>query len=330
MKAWWVKNWFMLGMPVAVGLAWIFPDAGATGGVLRSEITTKLAVALVFFGQGVTLPAKALRDGASRWRLHVGVQSYTFLVFPLTGIAFVALAGRWFAPDLRMGFLLLSVLPSTIVMSVMLTTVAKGNISAAIFNAVFSNVVGVFLTPLWVAVLIKAGGQMQSLGGIMREVLLLLILPLVVGQVVRRWGAESWADARRKPISHVSNTVILIIVYAAFCNSVKAQVWSNHGWTTFGAAAVGVAVLLAISLGGAMWVARLARYDAADAIVMVFCGAQKSLATGVPLAKIIFGAHPGLGLMLLPIMIYHPLQLFVCGAIGGRAAREKTGNEGSI
>lgn len=323
MKAWLTKNWFMVSMPLAVGMAWLLPDVGAKGGLLHAEVSAKFAVAFVFFAQGLTLPAKALRDGASQWRLHVGVQGFGFLLFPLIGLFFDALIGARLQPDLRLGFLFLCVLPSTIVMAVILATVAGGNVAAAIFNAVLSNVLGVFLTPVWVAWLMHSSGQAQALGDVVREVSLLLLLPLVLGQGVRRLGAETWADAKRKTLNTISNAVILLIVYAAFCNSVKANLWSTQGWGTFAAAALGVLVLQAVALVGASWLARVLRLAPPERIVMVISGAQKSLATGVPLAKVIFGAHPGLGLILLPIMIYHPLQLFICGTIGARHLRRQ-------
>ncbi len=321
MKTWWVRNWFMIGMPVAVALAWVFPELGAKGGVLRTEITTKFAVAFVFFAQGLTLPAQALRDGASQWKLHLAVQLFGFGLMPLAGLALDLLVGARLPPDLRLGFLFLCVLPSTIVMAVALATVANGNVAASIFNAVLSNVLGVFLTPAWATWLMQSTGQAQPLGAVLREVSLLLLVPLVVGQVIRRLGVEAWADAHRRSLNHAANIIILLIVYAAFCNSVEADLWSSHGWRTFALAAMGVAGLLTLALLGTTLLARVLGFPPAEQIVLIISAAQKSLATGVPLAKVIFGAHPGLGLILLPIMIYHPLQLFVCGTLAGRHAR---------
>ncbi len=325
MNAFLKKNWFMLGMPVAVALAWVMPQAGADGGWLKAEVTTKLAVALVFLVQGMTLPAKALKDGASQGRLHAGVQLFCFLVIPLIGLGMDQLVGSKLAPDLRMGFLFLCVLPSTIVMAVVLATVAGGNVAAAIFNAVLSNVLGVFLTPLWVAAILASGGggSDQSVGEVLREVSLLLLVPLAVGQLLRRFGLKAWADQHKKRLSNLSNATILLIVYAAFCNSVQANIWSQHGFATILVAFIGVVILMVIALAVAIGFARMLGLAPAERIVMVISGAQKSLATGVPLAKVIFGAHPGLGLILLPIMIYHPLQLFVCGWLAARHAKRE-------
>lgn len=326
MKAFINKNWFILALPLAVGLAWLVPEAGASGGWLRAEVTTKLGVAVIFFCQGVTLPGAALRQGAMQWRLHLVVQSFTFLLFPLIGIVFDALAGEHLPRDLRLGFLFLCVLPSTVTSSVVLTTLAKGNTAGAIFNAVLSNVVGVFITPLWVAWLMKAGGEVRPLGPVVREIFVLLLVPLIFGQVMRIW-LRAWADARKKLLSNLTYGIILFIVFAAFCNSVKSRLWEQQSGSVSLLAAGGVLVIFLIAIGLVEVIARAVRLDRPDRIAASFCGTQKTLASGVPLAKVIFGAHPGLGLILLPIMFFHPLQLLVCGVLAGWFARRAEDSE---
>lgn len=323
MKTFLQKNWFVLALPVAVAMAWVLPEAGATGGWLRAEILTKVGVAVIFFSQGVTLPGAALRQGALQWRLHVVVQAFTFLLFPLIGIGFDALVGDRLSPDLRLGFLYLCVLPSTVTSSVVLTTLARGNTAGAIFNAVLSNVVGVFITPLWVAWLMKASGEVRPLGPIVQEIMVLLLLPLVVGQIARIW-LRGWADAKKKLLGNLNYCIILFIVFAAFCNSVKGRVWEQQSPTISLVAALGVLVIFVVAMGLVEVIARAVRLDRPDRIAASFCGTQKTLASGVPLAKVIFGAHPGLGVILLPIMFYHPLQLLVCGVLAGWYARKMT------
>jgi len=318
MKAFVSKNWFVLALPLAVALAWVIPEAGMSGGWLRSEVTTKVGVTVIFFFQGLTLASSAMRAGAMQWRLHVVVQSFTFLFFPLLGLAADALVGGRLAPDLRLGFLYLCVLPSTISTSVVLTTMAGGNTAGAIFNAVLSNLLGVFITPLWVAWLMKTSGRSQPLGPVVVEIVLLLLVPIALGQLARLIGpARVWADARKKVLGNVSSGVILFIVFAAFSNSVKARVWSQYGFGVTLVALGGVVTIFAVAMVGVEVLSRLMRLERADKIAAAFCGPQKTLASGVPMAKIIFGAHPGLGVILLPIMFYHPLQLIVCGALAG-------------
>jgi sodium/bile acid cotransporter 7 len=317
------RNWFVLSLPAAVALAWLLPGLGASDGPLLPGITTKAGVAMIFLLQGLTLPSAALRQGMSRWRLHLLVQGFTFAAFPLLGIVLDRIAGASLSADLRLGFLYLCVLPSTVSTSVVLTGIAGGNTAGAIFNAVLSNVLGVFLTPLWVGWLMRAGGgPARPLGPVVSEIVALLLLPLAVGQLLRLRVAP-WADARKKLLGNLSSGVILFIVYAAFCNSVEQRLWSRYGPSVSLLAAGGVAVVFALATGAVWALAGLLRLGRDDRIAAAFCAPQKTLASGVPLAKIIFGAHPGLGLILLPILLYHPLQLLVCGMLADRWGRRR-------
>lgn len=314
------RNWFVLSLPLTVVLAFLLPEAGASGGWLQSQVTTKAGVALIFLLQGLTLPSAALRKGVSQWRLHLLVQSFTFGLFPLIGILLDCVAGRHLPPDLALGFLYLCVLPSTVSTSVVLTGLAGGNTVGAIFNAVLSNVLGVFITPLWITWLMEKGGSRQPLGPVLLEIVLLLLLPLAVGQLLRIPFAK-FADARKKPLGNVASGVILFIVFAAFCNSVKSRLWSQHGAGVTLLAAAGVLLVFGLAMAAVEALSRLLRLDPADRIAASFCAPQKTLASGVPMAKILFGTHPGLGLILLPILLYHPLQLIVCGILADRWGR---------
>ena len=178
-------DWFLIGMVVAVGLAWLWPEPGAHGGWLHPDILVKAGVALIFFLHGVLLSFAALKAGALRWPLHLVVQGCTFLFFPLLGLGLLALAGGWLAPDLRLGFFYLCALPSTVSSSVALTAAARCNVPAAVFNATLSSLLGVVLTPLWVGVLLKTGGQTLPLGEVILDLVKWLLLPLALGQARR-------------------------------------------------------------------------------------------------------------------------------------------------
>lgn len=316
------RNWFILSLPMAIALAWVLPEAGATGGWLRSETTTKLGVAAIFLFQGLTLSSSALREGAGNWRLHLLVQVFTFLLFPLIGLAFDALVGRHFPPDLRLGFLFMCVLPSTVSSSVVMTSLAGGNTAAAIFNAALSNIIGVLITPLWVAWLMKSGGQTVPLENVVREIAVLLLLPLAVGQIVRVFS-KAWADRNRKRLGHAASGLILFLVFAAFCNSVKQRLWEQQSAGVLLMAAAGVILVFIVAVAMVDVLSRLLKLDRADHITAMFCAPQKTIAAGIPLAKAIFGANPGLGLILLPVLLYHALQLLVCGVMAERFARRK-------
>ena len=321
---WLRRNWFVPGLLAAVALAWLFPAAGAKGGLLRTEYSAKAGVALIFFLQGLTLSLAALQCGVLRWRLHALVQGWIFLLFPLTGLLLNRVAGGALPPDLRLGFLFLCVLPTTVSTAIVFTAVAGGNTGGAVFNATLSNLLGIALTPLWTRWLMQAGGRSLPLGPVILDIALLLLAPLAAGQALRPWLGR-WADARRARLAAVNSGIVLFIVYAAFAGSVRAGVWERYGASTTLRALAGVLLLFGVVMGAVYLTVRAARLDRGDAIAGLFCASQKTLAAGVPMAQLVFGANPGLGLILLPVMLYHPLQLMVHGLLATRWSRGPRG-----
>ncbi|BCR04609.1 transporter [Desulfuromonas versatilis] len=315
-------DWFLLGMVLAVFLAWLFPDPGAKGGSLHPEIVTKVGVALIFFLHGLALPFESLKAGTLRWPLHLVVQGTTYLFFPLLGLGLLWLVGDRLPGDLQLGFFYLCALPSTVSSSVALTAAARGNVPVAVFNATLSSLLGVFLTPLWIGMMLKSGGQALPLGKVILDLIIWLILPLVVGQLCRPW-LGGWAKQRKKFIHKVDRGTILLLVYTSFCDSMKWGVWSKHGTGALLATLAGTLVIFWVVFFFSSKVCDALGLPRADRTAAVFCGSKKTLASGVPMAQLIFGAHPGLSLILLPIMIYHPLQLVICGWLAGRWAERE-------
>ncbi len=312
-----VFDWFLLGMIAATVLAWAFPGPGASGGWLHPELLTKAGVALIFFLHGLALSFPALRAGVLNWRLHAVVQAVTFGAFPLVGLGLNAALGSHLAPELVAGVFFLCALPSTVSSSVAMTATARGNVAGAVFNATLSSLLGVVLTPLWVAWALRTSGQVQPLWPVIADLLRWLVLPLVLGQLIRPW-LGAWAQRHKPRIAVVDRLTILLLVYTSFCDSFKAGIWSGHAAGQLVLVAAVCAVCLAAALALTGWLGRRFGFSREDRIAAMFCGSKKTLASGVPMAKLIFGAHPGLGLILLPIMIYHPLQLFVCGVMAQR------------
>ena len=313
-------DWFQVGILVAVLLAWAAPGPGAGGGWLRPELLTKAAVALVFLLHGLRLSFGALRLGALHWRLHAVVQGMTFLLFPAVGIALFALLEGRIAPELRAGVFFLCALPSTVSSSITLTAVARGNVAAALFNATFSNLAGVVLTPLWVALFLTTTGEARPLGPVVIDLARWLLLPLLAGQALRPLLAK-WAERRKSGLGVVDRMSVLLLVYTSFCDSFAGQVWARQGALALGMVVFLSCGLLAASVAVALWAARRAGLERGDQMVAVFCGSQKTLAAGVPMAKVIFGLQPALGVILVPIMIYHGLQLLVGGWLAQRWGR---------
>lgn len=314
-------DWFLVGMVAATTLAWAWPAPGAAGGWLHPELVTKVGVALIFFLHGVLLSLGAMREGALNWRLHLVVQSCTFLLFPLLGLALNASLGGSVSPELKLGLMFLCALPSTVSSSIAMTAAARGNVAGAVFNATLSSLIGVFLTPLWIAFVLKTSGQTQPLGPVILDLLRWLVLPLAIGQALHPW-LGGLAQRHKALVGLVDRGTILLLIYTSFCDSFQHGIWSGRGTGQLWLVLMIAVALFTLAMGVMSLAARALHFTREDRIAAMFCGSKKTLASGVPMAKLIFGAHPGLGLILLPIMIYHPLQLVICGVLAARWRRE--------
>jgi len=320
MMRWIVRNWFVVGLVSAVSLAFAFPAPGASDGWLRATVTTKFAVAAIFFSQGLILPREALRTGLTSWRLHGFVQLFVFLLFPVFGLLFDTVFRSAMPSELRQGFLFLAVLPTTISSAIVLTSLAGGNTSGALVNCTFSNLIGVVVTPLWIGLLLEIKGQVIAFWPLVQGMAVLVIVPLGLGQVARVFW-RSWADRRKVSVRNTGSGLILFLVYAAFCDSALSGLWNQHGWAPVAWGIGGVALLLAVSTTLVIPLARAAGLRPSDQTAAFFCGTQKTLAAGVPMAKLVFAAHPGFAMILVPLMFYHALQLLVGGMMVGLLRR---------
>jgi sodium/bile acid cotransporter 7 len=326
-RAWIKTNGFILGLFAVVLLAFIFPDPGARNGWLHPDLVQNVGIALILFLQGISMPLEKVRKWAGNWKLHVIIQSFTFLIFPLVGLGFAWVLHQISPaepPALRDGFLYLCVLPSTVSTSVVLTSVAGGNTAAAILSAAFSNIVGVIVTPLLVTLLMQASGKTGtgSLGPLLLDITLLTLLPFAAGVGLRRFVCD-WVDANKKWVNRISNSVILFFVYSAFCDSVKQKIWHQYGILLTAQILLGVAILFGTVSALIYLAVRLARLNREDSIAAYFCSVKKTLAMGVPLAMLIFGSRSDLSLILLPIMFYHPFQLLTNGILANYWAKAR-------
>lgn len=314
-----VRDWFLMGMIAAVVLAVLFPWVGRAGGPMHADVVSDVGIFFVFLLHGLGLSPQAMRLGMSRWRLHVLVQAFTFGVFPVLWLVLDAAVGRWVPAALSLGFLYLAATPSTISSSVAMTGVARGNVPGAIFNASLSSLLGIALTPFLLEVLGHTKGETLPLGQSVVKLATLLLLPLVVGQVLRPILGER-AAAVRKHTHGMDRAVILLLVYASFCDTISSGSFSRYGVGTLALTALGAALLLGLVLWLTRVTSRAAGFSKEDEIAAVFCGSKKSLVSGMPMARLLFGAHPALGLIVLPLILYHQIQLFVCAVVAERYA----------
>jgi sodium/bile acid cotransporter 7 len=278
---------------------------------------TKIAIALVFFLHGARLSREAVVRGLTHWRLHLLVLACTFALFPTLTWGLGRLPAWITPPELAAGIVFLGCLPSTIQSSIGFTAIARGNVAAAIAAASASNLLGVALTPLLVGVLLHAQGAVSAAS--IQAIVLQLLVPFVAGQVLRPW-IGGWVAANAKVLSRLDRGSILLVVYTAFSGAVVEGVWSRLGALDLVRLLILCAVLLAVVLAATAFAARALGFDRADEIAIVFCGSKKSLASGAPMAAAIFPAAAA-GIAMIPLLLFHQMQLMACAAIAQRYAR---------
>ncbi|WP_261837308.1 bile acid:sodium symporter family protein [Vibrio ishigakensis] len=314
------KEWFLVGMVVATVLAVFTPDLGKSGGVLHLDTITVFGIALVFFLHGLGLSPKAIMEGVSNWKLHLYVQGATFVAYPILWLVFGHTFLTYMPAALAFGFCYLFVLPSTISSSVAMTAIGKGNLPGAIFNASLSSIIGVFITPLLIQLFMGMEGAEMDLLDSVLSISKMLLLPMVLGQLMRPVLLE-WTQKHKSVVNKLDKYVILLIVYSAFCDSIDHGIWSDFSPALLAVSALICLVVLMVMVHGIQWGARKVGFSHQDEVAAVFCGTKKTLAAGIPMAKVIFGHDPNLGMILLPIMLYHPIQIFYCAVLANKYAK---------
>ncbi|MEU7033221.1 bile acid:sodium symporter family protein [Streptomyces sp. NPDC046237] len=299
-----------------VGLAALLPASGAAATVADGASTA--AVALLFFLYGARLSTREALDGLRHWRLHVTVLAATFVVFPLLGLAAKGLVPAVLTPPLHIGLLFLCLVPSTVQSSIAFTSIARGNVPAAICAGSFSSLAGILLTPLLAAVLLGGGAGGFSADSLLKIVLQLLA-PFLAGQLLRRW-VGGFVLRKKKVLGYVDRGSILLVVYTAFSHGMVAGIWHQVTPVRLGLLLAVEAVLLAVMLTLTWYGAKRLGFDRADRIAIQFAGSKKSLAAGLPMASVLFG--PQASLAVLPLMLFHQMQLMVCAVIAKRRARD--------
>jgi sodium/bile acid cotransporter 7 len=308
---------FTLAMIATVAMASLFPCHGE-GAVIFDHVT-HTAVSLLFFLHGAKLSREAVIAGITHWRLHLLVLLCTFALFPLLGLLLKPVLTPLVTPDLYLGILFLCMLPSTVQSSIAFTAAARGNVPAAICSASASNLLGIFLTPLLVGMLTSAQMRGGSALDSALQIALQLLLPFIAGQVARRW-IGAWVERNKALTRLVDQGSILLVVYTAFSEAIGQGLWHQVSWATLGGLMLINVLLLGLVMGISAQLARRLGFSREDRIAIVFCGSKKSLASGVPMAKVLF-AGGALGAVVLPLMLFHQLQLMVCAVLAQRYAR---------
>ncbi|GHJ41452.1 bile acid:sodium symporter family protein [Streptomyces sp. TS71-3] len=315
--SWMPVDPYILLLLATVGLAALLPARGAAAD--GASFASTAAVGLLFFLYGARLSTREALRGLAHWRLHVTVLACTFVLFPVLGLAARGLVPYVLTPALYSGFLFLTLVPSTIQSSIAFTSIARGNVPAAICAGSFSSLAGIVVTPVLAAMLLHGGGSAGFSGSALVQIVVQLLVPFVAGQLLRRWTGGFIARHKRL-LGLVDRGSILLVVYSAFSEGMVRGIW--HQVTVVRLLALlGVeAVLLAVMLAATWYGSRRLGFDRADRIAIQFAGSKKSLASGLPMASVLFGAQASLA--VLPLMLFHQMQLMVCAVIARRRAQD--------
>ncbi|MER6529502.1 bile acid:sodium symporter family protein [Streptomyces sp. NPDC001508] len=299
-----------------VGLAALLPARDTAADVASGAATA--AIAFLFFLYGARLSTREALDGLRHWRLHVTVLACTFVLFPVLGLAARALVPVLLTHPLYQGLLFLTLVPSTVQSSIAFTSIARGNVPAAICAGSFSSLVGIVLTPLLAAALLGNSGGGFSADSLIKIVLQLLV-PFLAGQLLRRW-VGGFIARHKRVLALVDRGSILLVVYTAFSEGMVQGIWHQVSPARLAGLLAVEAALLAVMLALTWYGAKALRFPRGDRITIQFAGSKKSLASGLPMASVLFGAHASLA--VLPLMLFHQMQLMVCAVIAKRRARD--------
>ncbi|MBB6612539.1 bile acid:sodium symporter [Pontibacter sp. Tf4] len=315
-------DWFLLALLLMIVLAYLWPQVGLKEGPLALGTITDVGVTIIFLFYGLRLSPEKLKAGLSNWRLHMLVQLSTFVLFPVLILLVMQLVNADSSDLLWLGVFYLAALPSTVSSSVVMVSVVGGNMPAAIFNASISSLLGVFITPLWMGVFLTTGDATIDTQDVMLKLVLQVLAPVIVGILLHhRLGA--WAERNKSRIRFFDQSIILLIVYSSFCESYARDLFGSLSMLHLVELGIGMLVLFFCIFGIITGISRLLGLAREDNITAVFCGSKKSLVHGTVMSKVLFPDANMVGVILLPIMIYHALQLVVASIMAQAWARKE-------
>jgi solute carrier family 10 (sodium/bile acid cotransporter), member 7 len=312
---------FIIAILAMIVLAWFFPGIGAKGAFIELDKISKYAIMLLFFFYGLRLDPEKLKNDLKNWKLHITIQSITFLLFPLLVIIFYPFFKNGQYAHLWLAVFFLAVLPSTVSTSVVMVSIAKGNIPGAIFNASISGIIGIVFTPLWMGIFMDTTNGLFNFAETLADLTIQILIPVILGLLLHRyWG--KFALRHKKYLSLYDKSVILTIVYNSFSDSFINKIFSDLPQWTLILLSVIVIALFFVVYNTSWLISKKLKFNREEQITVVFCGSKKSLVHGTVFAAILFSGSPGSGLFLVPIMLYHAFQLIYISIVA-----KKMGNE---
>lgn len=311
---------FFIGLLCMIGLAYIWPDPGMASSPIPLTSIATYAVSVIFFFYGLKLSPDKLKAGLVNWRLHVLVHVSSFILFPLMALAMKPFFQGSENELLWLGIFFMAVLPSTVSSSVVMVSIAKGNVPAAIFNASLSSLLGVFITPLWMGLVMEAENGAYDLGSVVGKLAIQVLVPVILGLMLnKKWGAT--ADRYKHQIKLFDQSSILLIVYTSFCESFGGDFFKDFHVLDIVFLGFGMVLFFFVIYFLLNFLSNFLQFNRADRITLLFCGSKKSLVQGAVMSKVLFSGSQ-VGVILLPIMVFHALQLIVVSMLAQRFAAE--------
>ncbi|MCG6186647.1 bile acid:sodium symporter family protein [Maribellus maritimus] len=313
---------FILAIIGVILLAWFFPQWGSPESSVPLDLIASVGISLIFFFYGLKLSPQQIKSGLKNWKLHILVQLSTFIVFPAIVLSFYPFIKTENGKIIWLAFLFLAALPSTVSSSVVMVSIAKGNIPAAIFNASISGLIGIVVTPLWMGLFLQQTAIDFNLGEIYVKLVTEILLPVVVGLLLQRYWGE-YARKYNRYLTLFDKSVILLIIFKSFSHSFENKVFSVVDMLDLSLIIAAVILLFYAVYFFTSYFSRLLGFTAEDQITAQFCGTKKSLVHGTVFAKILFQQSATTGIMLLPIMIFHPVQILIISFVATRLGKRK-------
>ena len=313
---------FVLSIIVVIIFAYFFPQWGVSESKIPIDTISAIGISLIFFFYGLKLSPAKLKAGLKNWKLHVLVQSATFLIFPMLVLALRPLIQNEAQETIWLAFFFLAALPSTVSSSVVMVSMAKGNIPAAIFNASISGIIGVALTPLWMGLFVNDAQTDFDFTAIYIKLIVQIILPVVLGLGLQRYFG-AFVQKHSAKLTLFDKSIILLIIYKSFAESFTGNIFSSVSVFDLLLLFVAVLVLFFIVFVLIGFLSRKMNFNKEDQITAQFCGTKKSLVHGTVFSKIIFGNMASIGIVLLPLMLFHASQILIITIIATRLSKRE-------
>lgn len=312
---------FISGIVLMIILAYVFPGIGGEGSMIKLKVLIKYGIMVLFFFYGLRLSPEKLKSDLTNWRIHLTIQSITFIIFPIIVLLFRPFFAGTENEILWLAVFFMAVLPSTVSSSVVMVSIAKGNISGAIFNASISGIIGIVVTPALIGFFLEKQAGDFNFSEVLGGLFINILLPLIIGLIMHKyWG--KWALSNNKRLSMFDKSVILCIVYNSFSDAYINKIFSGISFTELLILSISVVAIFFLVFNLTKSINKFLKFNRNDSITVLFCGSKKSLVHGSVFASVIFASSASGGIFLVPIMIYHAFQLFYISVVAKNYSKE--------